>query len=551
MSTAFDDDPERRPTEPRAPRGRTVVRRSAAQRRAPGVDGGTNPVGPITLSVMRSMIAAVDALQGYTAAGTVPAFAPAPSEGEVTGLAEHVRKYQAATRQFIADWLRDTRQSAWLVEGSSGRILDTVSAGARDGSALADAQIAIAADQQLHGLRRRLVRAGVGTPVATWSRRQVLDEDTDLTRATAARPMTAVVSVVQNSDRRVRTVRVHLLDPVEVATLELAGVAMPLAADFTAPVALTLGLERKPAASAYGIRAAARRGTVDGFTALTPFAPDRVPLILLEGAGHSPLVTAQIANEIAGDADLRRRFQVWLYRYPMAAPLFHAARRFRDELEAFHTRLEAVTEGSLPGRGVVIAYGPGAVLAKTLLVDSNDALWDACFTTPLAALELAAADRALLESLFFWRRSPRIDRVIVAGEPRNTAALTAGVGARAVQLFVRQNPELRSAIERIHWRQKQHLRRPALSSTADPATARSEFPEPLFQALSDVSVCADRALLALTAAADGRDAGGSDARVFSPAAGLAPLCTQLLPAGPDILGPRSTAFVLDWLRPRH
>ena len=548
MSSVLDDKPAARPAEPRGKRRRNLVRRSAAQRRAASAAGGTNPVGPITLSVMRAMIAAADALGSYTATGAVPAFASAQLQGGGSELAEHVRKYQAATRQFIADWLRDVRQSAWLVEGCSGRILDTVSAGAGADGPLEATQVTVAANQQLHGLRRRNVRAGVGIPVATWTRRQGPDEAADLVRASAARPMTAVVSVVQNSDRRVRTVRVHLLDPVAVDSLELAGIAMPLAGDFTAPVAQTLGLERKPAANAYGLRAAARRGTIEGFSALTPFAPERVPLILLEGAGHSPLTMAQIANEVAGDAELRRRFQVWLYHYPMAAPLFHAARRFRDELESFHMRLEATAGRPLPGRGVVIAHGPGAVLAKTLLVDSGDALWDACFSSPLAAMELAAADRALLEALFFWQRTQRIERVIVAGEPRNADALAAGVGARAVQLFVRQSPELRSAIERIHWRQQRHLRQPVRPAAGDPAAASSEFPEPLFQSLSDLSVCADRALLSLTAGGDGE---AGDVRVFAPASGLAPLCTQRLQAGPDVLGPQSTALVLDWLRPRH
>jgi len=549
MATVLDDKRALRPPEAPAARGRPLVRRSAPQRRAATVEGGTTPVGPITLSVMRSMIAAADALRNYTATQDVPAFGPTQLDEAGSELARHVRRYQAATRQFIADWLRDMRQTAWRVEGCSGRILDTLSVSSGAGGTAADTQATVAADQQLHGLRRRVVRAGVGIPVTVWTRRPAgSDEAVDLARATAVRPMTAVVSVVQNSDRRVRTVRVHLLDPVEVATLELAGVAMPLAADFTAPVALTLGLERKPVARAYGARAAPRRGTVEGFTALTPFGPDRAPLVLLEGAGLSPLMMAQIANEVAGDAELRTRFHVWLYRYPAAAPLFYAARRFRDELEGFHARLETAAGQPLPGRGVVIAHGPGAVLAKTLLVDSGDALWNACFTTSPALLDLAAAERTLLEALLFWRRSRQVERVIVAGEPRNAAALSAGVGARAVQLFLRQDPELRSLIERIHWRHKRYLREPILPAAGDPAGEGSVFPEPLFQSLSDLAVCADRALLALTGSGDGE---GRDARVFAPSDGLAPLGAQPLQDEPDVLGPQSTALVLDWLRPSH
>ena len=127
MATVLDDKRARRPAEAPAARDRTLVRRSAPQRRAATVEGRTTPVGPITLSVMRAMIAAADALRNYSATQAVPAFALAQLDDAGPELARHVRRYQAATRRFIADWLRDMRQTAWRVEGCSGRILDTLS----------------------------------------------------------------------------------------------------------------------------------------------------------------------------------------------------------------------------------------------------------------------------------------------------------------------------------------------------------------------------------------------------------------------------------------
>jgi len=361
--------------------------------------------------------------------------------------------------------------------------------------------------------------------------------------------MTAIVTVEQEPDEPVRTVRVKLLDPVVAATVPLAGVALPLAADFTAPVAHTLGMERKPAASPYAIRDTARRGTVDGFTALTPYASNRVPLVLLDGAGFSPLMMAQIANEVAGDRDLSRRFQVWLYQYPMVSPLVYAASQFRADFEKLCARLDSARARSTATRAVVVAHGPGAVLAKTLLVDSGTAVWDAAFETPFDKVDLATADRALLGALFFWRRSERIDRVIVAGEARNADALIRGVGARAVQLLLRQPAEVREAVERIYWGQSRHLRGVgAGAGVADPDVDGLTFPEPVYQALSDAATACEHTLVSMLSdpAATGRDVA-----VFAGASALTALRSQTPPAALGTLAPAAVNIVLEALRPHH
>jgi hypothetical protein len=506
--------------------------------------------GSITLSVMRSMVAAADELRGYLAAGgggdslTATELTRPGSE-----LADLVRRYQAASRQFLRDWLQRPRQTSWLVDSASGRILDAITEDERAGTALgAAAQLTVAEDQQLHGLRRRFERPGVGIPVVIWTRRSGPDQGVDLAGHTAAQARTAVVGVEMDADRRVRSVAVRLVPAAETATIAIGGCELPLAADFTAPVAQTIGLERRPPASAYGTRDPARRGTVDGFVALTPPGRNLAPLILLEGAGLSPLMMAQLANEVAGDPELRRRFQVWLYRFPMVAPLFFAASLFRTDLERFYARLEAVTGSTAPG-GTVVAHGAGAVLAKSLLVGSGSAVWGGAFATPLERLNVGPQDRALLERMFFWSPSARVDRIIAVAEPRNVEALTAGVGARSIQLLLRQPPELRGAIERIYGSQKKHLRSPPHDVDAGSGVDGPDafYQEPICAALAGAALAADRKLLALLSGG----AGERDAVLFERATGLLPVDADVARAPCEPLGPQSLPRVLDWLRPRH
>ena len=522
----------------------TVERRRAPARYSPPASSRP-PASPITLSVMRAMVAATDELRRHLSTERIGSLTASELTAAGTEIADLVRRFQAASRHVLRDWLRSPRQSAWRVESASGRILDVGMAAVNGVAWLpVDAAVTVAEDQPLHGLRTRFERRGVGVPVVVWTHRS--GPSIDVAHHTAASARTAIVSVEPDRDRRARRVRIELLDPVETATIAIGGCRLPLAADFTAPVTQTLGLEQRPAARAYGTHDSARRGTIDGFSALTPFAAHRLPLILLEGAGHSPLMMAQVANEIAGDPELRRRYQVWLYRFPTVAPLFFAASRLRADLDRLYSRLAASGSPSA-GHGTVLAHGVGAVLAKSLLVGSGSSLWDPAFSIPIERMTLRPEDRALLRHLFFWTPSMRIERVAVAGEPRNVEALTAGVGDRAVQLLLHQPPEFRMAIERICGGQKpyMHATSGARSAWSGADGMRSPYPEPICQAVADTALVADRALLALLAEATAREAG---AALFTGRGGLVPVKTEM-PRGDDTpLGPLLLRRMLDWLR---
>lgn len=468
--------------------------RMTERRRSPSSAriGTVATTGAITLTVMRAMVAAADALSSELEDEGHKRLAAADLARPGTLLTERARHYQSALRQFVKDWLRDRQQMTWLVDAASGRTLSVDTAGTVGAALAADIELVLAEDQPLNRLRRRFARDGLGLAVACRTRRVAPDPVLDPARSTAARAWTLFVRVARHTDRRVRTVRVELLDAAETSTLTLGGTEVPLAADFTAPVALTLGLEQKPAAVAYGLRDGARRSTVEGFSALTPFGLECAPLVLLEGAGLSLTTMAQIANEVAGDPTLRARYQVWVYRYPVAVPLLFAASTLRADLMRFAARVEAATGRPQAKRVVVVARGPGAVVAEALLTDSGSALWDAVFRVPPARLNLEPPDRALLETLLIWKRAAPVARTLALSEPENTDGLVIGIGARAVQLLQRQTPGFRGAVERIYGRAKQQLHAPDAESA-------ELYPEPVSQAIAAATLATDRALLALLA----------------------------------------------------
>ncbi len=503
--------------------GDVHTRPAGVERRRTAARPGTGPhrtdrIGSITLSVMRSVVVASDRLSAYLVRQQLEVVDLDMLAETGSELAELVRHYQSAARLLVKDWLRNPHHRAWRVDSSSGR---NISIGAADvpGELLAQSRFAFAEDQPLYGLHRRIARDGVGIPLTTWTRRPGTKAP-EPSAVTVASALTAVVSTERDADRRVRKVRVELLDPAASATTGLRGVSMPLAADFTAPVSLTLALERKPSAVSYGIRAIERRGTVEGFSALTPGGAGRAPLVLIDGAGLAPTLTAQIANEVAGAAALRDRYQVWLYRYAHTAPLFFSASQFRGDFERFLDLIDASDGAGASCRAVIVGHGAGALLAKSILADSGTHLWDGLFAVPAEQTDLEASDRELLAQLFNWQRSTRVERVILIREPTNAGAIASGVGARAVQLLKRQSGEFRTAIERIYRRGKRHLRPSGRTeSGTEWSDLEGEADAPIIEALAQAAVAADLALLSLLNVGAGIV---GDVASYEPMTGLAP-----------------------------
>ena len=549
MATTPKDRPVPLPRRPGSVPGHRL---SVERRRSPsGARSAADAsAGAITLTVMRDMIASADALRAHLESEDRDELSAADLTRNGSDLADLVRHFQAALRRFVKDWLRDRRQTAWLVHASSGRTL-SIDDRVRPGATLAsDTEVMLAEDQPLNGIRRSITCEGLGLAVACRSRRPASEPESALDPAhtPVARAWTVLVGVVaHHSDRRLRTVHVELLDPGETPTRLFGGVRLPLAADFTAPVALSLGLQRKPAATAYGLSGSARRGTIGGFSALTPFGAERAPLVLLEGVGLSATLMANIANEVAGDPLLRRRYQVWLYRYPVTAPLFVAASAFRADLGRFSARLARATGRSQRGRIAIVARGAGAVIAKSLLGECGPAVWNSVFSVPPERLDVAPRERMLLNGLFHRRLATEIDRVVTLGEPQSGEALVAGVGARAVQVLLRQPSGLRGSVERIYAREKGRLvaRLPSLDSTSVAAITADGYPEPVRDAIAAAAIAAEHALLAL-GAPDGSPA--DEARLYRGSEGLRPVASLPTGSAEARLEPLVMRRALGWLR---
>jgi hypothetical protein len=158
-----------------------------------------------------------------------------------------------------------------------------------------------------------------------------------------------------------------------------------LATDTTLPLAMLLSHTRFVPEQYSGSLNPGSFGGTRGLFLLEPYDSNKVPILMIHGLMSSPLTWKGLTNELLGDAYVRTHYQVWHYVYPTGQSLFYSAKGLRDSLDA-SKRAIALAHLPEPKPMVVIGHSMGGLLAKSLVCDSGDNLWDAVFTVLLDGL---------------------------------------------------------------------------------------------------------------------------------------------------------------------
>ena len=197
-----------------------------------------------------------------------------------------------------------------------------------------------------------------------------------------------------------------LLDPLSVETVEMAGHTYPLAADFTAPLALALA-ELKPRKLELE-----RLVKPDEFIAtarlarLQPYDPKKIPILCIHGLGDSHATWAPLIETLRGDATIRQHYQMWFFSYPTGLPYPLMASVLRGQMDVFN----ATYPGHKPF--VVIGHSTGGMIARTLITDSGMKLWNSYYDVPPRKTKLSPDTRQIMEGALIFKPRRDISRVI-------------------------------------------------------------------------------------------------------------------------------------------
>jgi hypothetical protein len=199
-------------------------------------------------------------------------------------------------------------------------------------------------------LKTRSTVDGIGAPLVAIGRTQ---NPYSRRRYSLHRIYAAITAFLEFRGRRVD---LKFLDPLQAEHISLAGNQTPLAADFSAPIAVFMLHPEKSEDSGRLMR-------------LQPYDPNRIPVILVHGLGDSFVTWAPMVNTLQNDPEIRRRYQFWVFSYPTGYPYPYSAALFRQQLDA-------VSHTFPNHKGfVLIGHSMGGLVCRLLVTDAGDKIW--------------------------------------------------------------------------------------------------------------------------------------------------------------------------------
>jgi pimeloyl-ACP methyl ester carboxylesterase len=214
-----------------------------------------------------------------------------------------------------------------------------------------------------------------------------------------------------------RQVRPLVRSPYRDDSLAVGGQVVPLGANFTAPYGVWLarsGFASQSIRSLLG-----REGGIDTPRVLLmqPYDPDRLTVVMLHGLASSPEAWINVANEVMGDEELRRNYQVWEVYYPTNLPVAVNLANIRKALDSTLKHYDPSGQARASQNIVLVGHSMGGVIARLLVSSSGDKLWS---LIPLRA-NLSAAKRARfrerLSRYLQFAPMPQVDRAVFLASP--------------------------------------------------------------------------------------------------------------------------------------
>lgn len=290
-----------------------------------------------------------------------------------------------------------------------------------------------AVDLDVLGFHARYRRAGFGLPLVAESAATAWSgQEASLTPEGVFMPATALLTFPDE-----KCALLTVANPREVGGIRDGARVLPVAADYTTPLADLLARSKLTMIGRSGFRNPGKEGR-RGLFLLEPYHPEKTPVVMVHGLASSPFAWRELTNTIFGRPELRDRFQVWHYFYPTGAPYLYAGRMFRNTLTRALRELDPFGKHPASSDVVLIGHSMGGLLSKTAVANAGTRVWDAAFSVPADALDATEEDRDALEAVFKFEAMPYVTRAVFVMTPHagsNVAlGLLGGIGDRLVRL---------------------------------------------------------------------------------------------------------------------
>jgi pimeloyl-ACP methyl ester carboxylesterase len=344
------------------------------------------------------------------------------------------RLYNAAVRQVVAMLGAGGIQDR-ATTGPGGTMRLVV---ARTGVGVVDPaqwnSLVATTDVRIKRLLNRSVQRGWGvTYVAYFPRSAVfLKNEPGIPKVGMCLPATALLTF------RGDTATLSFLNSLAIDAVTLSDRKVPLAADYSAAIAVLLSHSKNRSIDLGALFFTRRRLSEIGLYQLEPYDPEKIPVVFVHGLLSRPEAWTQAVNGLLADPVIRKNYQFWLYLYPTGLPIWSSAGGLRGELDRFNAQLSKREPHANLGRKILIGHSMGGLICSMLVREGGEKLWSQFSDIPASQLRLSPeAKQELLKILYFAPRAD-VSRVIFVSTPHRGSQLAlqpiAGFFANLIQL---------------------------------------------------------------------------------------------------------------------
>lgn len=234
-----------------------------------------------------------------------------------------------------------------------------------------------------------------------------------------------------------RDIRLEAWSPDTTSSIQLEGQQVPLAANFTAAYGLWMaqsGFATESLRTLFGRGEGIREPHI---YLMQPYDPDRRIIFMLHGLASSPEAWVNLANEIMGDPEMRRHYQIWSVYYPTNAPIalnrHTISNAFNQTLDHFDPKRRAAATHDM----VFIGHSMGGVIARLMLSESGDTLWNGAVERFNLRGERLRRVEARLGPLARFSPQPDVGRAVFIASPHRGTDIAGDRLGRLIGKLVR------------------------------------------------------------------------------------------------------------------
>jgi hypothetical protein len=150
---------------------------------------------------------------------------------------------------------------------------------------------------------------------------------------------------------------------------------------------------------------------------LTPYDPEKIPIVFVHGLVSSPDAFKNLLNEIFPEPWFRERYQVWLYNYPTGNPWIYSSAKFREVMRDATDYARSKGHDRNLNQMVVVSHSMGGLLTRSSVSNPGTTLYDANFKKPLNELNVTPGARKLIADTTLYQPLTEPKRVVFMAVP--------------------------------------------------------------------------------------------------------------------------------------